>query len=391
MSIRTDTDVVVIGGGVIGCAVAYYLAKRGASVTIVERANVGSGASAANAGSINMVTKKPGLALALGMASQRLYMGLARELGCDIEYSVTGKLIVAEAETELGYIEEMHTGQRAGGAPVELVSAGRCRELNGLLEARVLGGLYCPTDAQANPFLVTRAYANAACNRGARIMANTEVNAIETADGRVNRVVTSRGTLSTGWVINAAGAHAAAVGAMVGAAHDVRPWRGQILVLEAIDDLPAVGVSGASQIMSKQAKATADNSGRGAPRVVLYYSRRPVNGTVLLGSTYEFVGYDVRNTREGVAGICRSSTRAMPGLARFNLVRSWAGLRPYSPTGPILGRAGGPAGYLVATGHGGDGMALAPITGLYLAETVAREGECDLPGFLDQQKLAAAA
>ena len=391
MSLKTDTDVVVIGGGVIGCAVAYYLAKRGASVTIVERANVGSGASAANAGSINMATKKPGLALALGMASQRLYAGLARELGCDIEYSVTGKLIVAEAESELAYIEEMHAGQCAGGAPVELVAAGRCRELNGLLEARVLGGLYCPTDAQANPFLVTRAYANAACNRGARIMANTEVQAIETAGGRVNRVGTSRGTFSTGWGVNAAGAHAAAVGVMVGAAHDLRPWRGQILVLEAVDYLPAVGVSGASQIMSKQAKATPDNSGSGVPRVVLYYSRRPVNGTVLLGSTYEFAGYDVRNTREGVAGICRSSTRAMPGLARFNLVRSWAGLRPYSPTGPILGRAGGPAGYLVATGHGGDGMALAPITGLYLAETVAREGECDLPGFLDHQKIAAAA
>ena len=389
MNFRTDTDVVVIGGGVIGCAVAYYLAKGGARVTIVERLQVGSGASAANAGSINMATKKPGFALALGMASQRLYSGLAQELGCDVEYAVTGKLIVAQTETELAYIEQMYAGQRAGGAPVELVSAARCRELNSLLETSLLGGLYCRTDAQANPFLVTRAYASAACSRGVRIMTRTEVSAIETDGGRVSGVVTSRGTLKADWVVNAAGAHAAAVGAMVGATHDVRPWRGQILVLEAVEALPEVGISGASQIMSKQASPPTD-AARGAPKVVLYYSRRPVNGTVLLGSTYEFVGYDVRTTPAGVAGICRSSTRAMPGLARFNVVRSWAGLRPYSPTGPILGRAGGPDGYMLATGHGGDGMALAPISGLYLAQLIAREGKCDLPDFLGEFKAAAA-
>src|SRR4051812_10283474 len=160
MSFDKNSDVVVIGGGVIGCAVAYYLARRGARVTVVERAHVGNGSSAANTGSINMATKKPGPALALGMASQRMYGSLAQELGCDIEYTVTGKLIVAETETELTYIEDMCAGQRAAGAPVEIVSAARCRELNNLLEGRLLGGLYCPTDAQSNPFLVTQAFAD---------------------------------------------------------------------------------------------------------------------------------------------------------------------------------------------------------------------------------------
>jgi len=99
MSFTKDTDVVVIGGGVIGCAVAYYLAKRGARVTVVERFGIGNGSSAANTGSINMATKKPGIALSLGMASQRLYGGLAQELGRDLEYTITGKLIAAETET----------------------------------------------------------------------------------------------------------------------------------------------------------------------------------------------------------------------------------------------------------------------------------------------------
>ena len=324
------------------------------------------------------------------MASQRLYGGLAAELGRDLEYTVTGKLIVAESETELAYIEELCAGQRAAGAPVEIVSAARCRELNDLLEARVLGGLYCPTDAQANPFLVTQAFADAARERGVRIVTHTAVQAIETAGNRVSRVVTSNGELSADWVVNAAGAHAAAIGKMLGVVHDVRPWRGQLVVLEAAENLPAVGVSGASQMLSKHAPVD-PGAGSAAPKAALYYSRRPFSGTVLLGSTYEFAGYDVRTTREGVAAICRCTARAMPRLAKHNAVRSWAGLRPYSPSGPILGRAGGPDGYVVATGHGGDGMALAPITGLYLAELIARDGkDCELSAFLGGLEPAAA-
>lgn len=385
-----NSDVVVIGGGVIGCAVAYYLAGRGARVTVVERSYVGGGASAANAGAINMATKKPGYALDLGMASQRLYGSLADELDSDIEYAVVGKLIVAETETEVAYLDELCKGQQAAGADVEMVSAPRCRELNSLLEGRVLAGLYCATDAQANPFKVTQAFAQAGQNRGVTILADTEVQAIALNGGRVGAVTTSRGAIRADWVVNAAGAYAAEVGKMVGAVHDVVPRRGQLVVLEAAEDLPDVGVSGAGQMLSKHSAVTS-NVGGNALNLALYYSRRPVNGTVLLGSTNEFAGYDVRTTHEGVAGICRCTTRVMPRLGHFNAVRSWAGLRPYSAQGPLLGRVGGPDGYLVATGHGGDGMALAPITGLYLAESIARDGkDCDLPAFLGRLGQAAA-
>jgi len=157
-----DADVAIIGGGVIGCAVAYYLSKQGAKVTVIERAAVGSGASSVNSGVISMATKKPGLALDLAMASQRLYPGLCAELGADVEYLVLGNLIVAENETEAGFIEELAKEQAAAGVPVEIVSAQRCRELNKLLEGRILSGMYCPTDAQVDPFKVTQAYARAA-------------------------------------------------------------------------------------------------------------------------------------------------------------------------------------------------------------------------------------
>ena len=380
---QSDTDVAVIGGGVIGCAVAYYLAKQGARVTVIERSVVGGGASAANSGVISMATKKPGLALDLAMSSQRLYPGLSAELGMDIDYLVQGNLIIAETETEAGFIEDLGKAQQAAGVPIEFVSAQRCRELNPLLEGRVLSGLYCPTDAQADPFKVTHAFARAAQDRGAQIFAGTEVEAIESAGTRVRRVLTSKGAVHANWIINAAGAHAPAIGAMVGATHDVRPRRGQIVILEAADGMPAVRVSGASQLLAKHGGAAA-----GAGLVSLGYTSRPTSGTVMLGSTNEFVGYDTRTTLAGIAGICKYAARLMPGLGKLNAVRAWAGLRPYSAQGAVLGYAGGPDGYAVAIGHGGDGVALAPVTGLYLADFIAGDGRGnDLPAFLGKLKL----
>jgi len=379
-----DADVAIIGGGVIGCAVAYYLSKQGAKVTVIERAAVGSGASSVNSGVISMATKKPGLALDLAMASQRLYPGLCAELGADVEYLVLGNLIVAENETEAGFIEELAKEQAAAGVPVEIVSAQRCRELNKLLEGRILSGMYCPTDAQVDPFKVTQAYARAAEKLGAQIVSSTEVKSIETSHGRVSRVVTARGAVNANWVINAAGAHASAIGTMVGVTHEVKPRRGQCVILEASEDVPGVRVSSAGQLLAKHGGAPAG----GGLQVPLGYTSRPVSGTVMLGSTNEFVGYDTRTTREGVAGICRSAVNLMPQLGRFNAVRAWAGLRPYSAKGPLLGDGGGAAGYAVATGHGGDGVALAPISGRYMAEFIASDGkQNDLPAFLGKLKV----
>lgn len=373
-----DSDVVVIGGGVIGCAVAYYLAKRGARVTLIERAIVGSGASSANSGAIAMATKKPGLSLDLAMASQRLYPGLTAELGSDVDYVVEGNLIVAETEAEAAHLEALAAAQQAAGVPVRTVSAARCRELNPLLEGRVLGGVHCETDAQADPFKVTRAYARAAQNAGADILVHTGVEAIETEAGRVRSVRTGRGTVRAKWVVNAAGAHAPEIGRMVGVVHEVLPRRGQIIALEATEDMPAIRVSGAGQLLAKHGGA-----GTAGANVSLSYTSKPLNGTVLLGSSNEFAGYDTRTTLAVVAEICRRARGLMPRLGELNALRSWAGLRPYSASGPVLGGAGGPDGYATAIGHGGDGVALAPITGVYLAEYIASAGKTkDLPAFL---------
>jgi len=376
-----DSDVAVVGGGVIGCSVAYYLARQGARVTVIERGRVGGGASSANSGVISLATKKPGLALDLAIASQRMFEGLGRELGADVEYSVDGGLIVAENETEAAFLEELVAAQQAAGAPVELVSGERCRELNPLLEGRVLSGTYCATDAQTNPFKVVNAFARAAEALGARILHETAVESIETAGARVTGVRTSRGEVRARWVVNAAGAHAAEIGKHVGVAHEVIPRRGQIVVLEATDALPSIRVSSAGTLLAKH-RGTGNSI-----NAAFSYTRKPLAGTVLLGGTNEFAGFDTRTTRAALGEICRLAIGAMPRLRTMNALRSWAGLRPYSAKGPVLGAGGGPEGYAVAIGHGGDGVALSPITGLYLSEYIGREGrECDLGEFLARVK-----
>lgn len=368
----------------VGCAIAYYLAKRGIRVTVIERSIVGSGASSANSGAIALATKKPGIALELAMASQRLYPGLTTELGSNVDYVVEGNLIVAETEVEAAHLEALVADQQAAGVPVQPVSAARCRELNPLIEGRVLGGIHCPTDAQVDPFKVTRAYANAARNAGAEILVRTGVETIEVVGGRVRGVRTRRGAVRAQWVINAAGAHAPEIGRMVGVTHEVLPRRGQIIVLEATEGMPTIRVSGAGQLLAKHGAAAA-----GGANVAPSYTSKPLNGTVLLGSSNEFAGYDTRNTLPVMAEICRRARNLMPRLGGLHALRCWAGLRPYSASGPLLGGAGGPDGYATAIGHGGDGMALAPITGLYLAEYVAREGRnCSLPDFLGVLKTA---
>lgn len=383
----TRADVVVVGGGVVGCAVAYYLSKAGARVALVERGVVGGGASSVNPGSIAMATKKGGTVLELARASQRLHEGLSAELGTSTEYAVEGNLIVAESETEIAYLESLAQGQREAGVPVELVSEERCRALNPLLRGRVLSGLYCATDAHANPFKVTQGFADAARNRGADILTGMAVEGISVEHGQVRAVMTSRGTIEADWVVNAAGAYAPTIGRMVGAAHDVVPRRGQIVVLEAVDALPGIRVSGASQLLAKHVSAPTDGQPRRTP-VSLSYTRKPASGTVLLGSTNEFVGYDSRTTHEVLAGICACASRFMPELGRLNVLRGWAGLRPYSSKGPLLGDGGGPRGYAVATGHGGDGMALSPVTGLYLSRYIGHEGR-DYPVARFLQELSA--
>ncbi|MCC6531211.1 MAG: FAD-binding oxidoreductase [Burkholderiales bacterium] len=379
-------DVAIVGGGVIGCSVAHYLSATGARVAVVERTQIGRGASAANSGVISLATKKPGLALDLALVSQQMFPTLSAELGYDVEYLVDGGMIIAQSETQARFLDELVAAQRSDGAGIAMIDAAQAIALNPLLAGRVLSASHCPTDAQANPFRVTQGFARSAEKLGAAILHDTAVEAIDVSGGRVRSVHTSRGEIRTRWIVNAAGAHANEVGKMVGVEHDVVPRRGQLVILEATDDLPNIRVSSAGALLAKHQGSTQSINAAFA------YTRKPLSGTVMLGGTNEFAGFDTATTKTGIGEICRLAVSAMPYLGQLHALRSWAGLRPYSPQGPQLGLTQGPAGYAVAIGHGGDGVALAPVTGRYVAEVIAADGkDADLKQYLAREKARLAA
>src|SRR6185503_4361309 len=173
------------------------------------------------------------------------------------------------------------------------------------------------------------------------------------------------------------------IAAMLGVQHGVKPRRGQIIVLEATPDIPAVRVATAESLLAKHGGSSSGSSAN----VAMSYLARPLSGTVLLGSTNEFVGFDTRTTPAALGEICRYARRLMPQLGDMHAVRAWAGLRPYSSKGPLLGMNGGPEGYVTAIGHGGDGVALSPITGVYVADVIASEGKGrDIDAFLREMR-----
>src|SRR5882672_4369521 len=166
------TDVLIVGGGLAGCATAYYLAREGVEVTLIERYDLNTQASGCNAGSIHaQIAHEPFMSLGDGWArnfaptiplmleSIRLWAGLEAELGCDLEVSLAGGILVAETEAQLRDIERKASLERAHGLSVEMLSTGDLRRMAPYVSEQMIGGAFCPTEGKANPLKVTPAFA----------------------------------------------------------------------------------------------------------------------------------------------------------------------------------------------------------------------------------------
>lgn len=363
-ALPATADVVVIGAGIVGCSVAYHLARRGISAVVLERATRASGASSANPGTISLVTKQPGPSLDLALLTFERFATLSAELERDVEYERCGVLVVAESDLEMEFLSDLAQRQRVAGAPVETVDAAGARLLNPLLSEAALGGTYCHLDAHVNPHALTLAYAVAAERRGATIVEMTVAIAVSVDRGAICSVQTDRGRVATKWLVNCAGADATAVGAMVGVRHDVVPRVGRMIVLAAPIDLPEVKVVTARQL---RAKHLADYKAGG---LSFGYTRKQRSRSVILGTTNEAAA-TAQTPAEATRAILGYAARLMPRLVQLPVTRTTRGVRPTSAAGPIIGRGGGPEGYLAATGHGGDGVSLSAITGEIIAEIIA--------------------
>jgi glycine/D-amino acid oxidase-like deaminating enzyme len=361
-------DVIIIGAGVIGASIAYHLSKENIQAVVLDKKEIATGSSSACEGLLLLQSKKPGIHLDMALDSIRRFPALVQELDHPIEYENKGGLVVIETEEELDAMQLFVEKQKKHSVDVSLLSTEQARQKEPALSENIIGATFSPLDSQVNPILLTLGFLGAAQKAGAKVFASTPVRAIELTAGRVTAVNTDRGKIETSVVINAAGTFAPEIGALVNLTIPIKPRRGQILVTEATAPILKRCILSAMYIAAKFNPQIAEAGGVG------FAVEQTANGNILIGSTREFVGFDKHTTDEGIQNIAGTILRVIPGLENLHVIRAFAGLRPYTPDGlPILGKVESIDGFIMAAGHEGDGITLAPVTGEMIARLVAAQ------------------
>lgn len=354
--------VIVVGGGIAGCAVAMELADRGADVTLVERDQPGVGATGASAGMLaaQYETYEADAAFRLGVASREVWPAFADRLETLSDWEVglrsDGMLVAnrsAEEEREASAALAMH---HEFGLRGEIVDPAAARGIHEGVASGIDSWLWLPDEAQVDAQRVAVALGDAVRASGARLAMGAEVEALTREHGRVTGVRLADGTTLAGeGVVLAAGAWSDRVEGLPRGL-PVKPVRGQILRLMPAEPVPWTLVT--------------DHGGR--------YLVPRVNGTVLMGSTMEDVGFDDTVTEEGREVLAAAAAGLLPELAEARIVESWAGLRPISSDHrPILGPDPDLEGLHYAAGHGRNGILFAPLVGRAVADLVL-DGESEV-------------
>ncbi|MCF8012601.1 MAG: FAD-binding oxidoreductase [Clostridiales bacterium] len=366
------SEIVIIGGGVIGTSIAYNLSKKGKKVILVEKGDLAFGASGSCDQEIILQSKSPGVHLQMAMRSAEIYKTLEDELNHPIEYKNTGGMIIIETEEEMKTMEGIVEKQKKFGFNVEILDRNEAAKLQGGLAEHLQGSTYSPQDAHINSMELTIGYANAAKKLGAEVILNTEVTGIKQENRKITGVQTSDGDIDSEIVINCAGAWAPAIAQMAGINIPIQPRRGQIIITEEVPPYVMGDILSARYIAAKYNPDILKNSNDPGIKLGVGLALSQMEkGNIMIGATREFVGYDTSVTREGIKEILKYATRLVPGIRDLNIIRVFAGLRPYTPDGlPVIGFMENVEGFFMAAGHEGDGIALAPVTGEIVSDLI---------------------
>lgn len=359
-------DVVVVGGGIIGAACAFYAAQAGLSVTVLERGSIGGGTTSRGEGNILVSDKGPGPELELALLSQSLWGDLGEELGPErFELEPKGGVVVATSENGLRTLRGFGSGQRGAGVKVTEVAADELPEYEPHLARDLPGGAFYPQDMQVQPVLAAASLLAAARQRGVRVQTGAEVVGAEWGrDGRLTGVLTKDGRHQAGAVVNAAGTWGGAVGDLLGGPVPVLPRRGFVLVTEPLPRVVRHKVYSAEYVEN----VASDDAGLEASAVV----EGTRGGTVLIGASRERVGFERTMPVEIVRRLSAQAVRLFPVLADVKLIRVYRGFRPYCPDHlPVIGEDPRVAGLFHACGHEGAGIGLATGTGRLVSQLLA--------------------
>lgn len=358
----TEAAVVVIGAGIVGLSTALFLARLGVEVVVVDRGYPNARASGGNAGSLHAQllsfdhgAKAGGSSLAaqtlpLQRDSIEMWKDIQAESDLDLDIKITGGLMVAENERDLGFLAEKSRMERSFGIDCEMVDAATLRTLEPALDDLFIGAAFCPQEGKINPLVATQAVLDAALKLGVRIYSNAAVTAIEQL-GSGFAVRTVRGAIKAGKVVNAAGAFAGEIGRMAGVNVPVFGAPLQMCVTEPVKP------------MISRLVAHADR------HLTLKQTR---NGSFLIGGGWT-AGLDTihnhpRPTRESIEGNLWVAQRVVPALRKLHVIRTWAAMNIDIDGAPILGEHPQLPGFFNAVTS--NGYTLAPLVGRITADLV---------------------
>jgi glycine oxidase len=361
--------VAVIGGGIIGCATAGELAKRGCRVTLLERASPGAEASSAAAGLLAPLgpAPEPGPFHRLAIESWRLYPRVASELreltGVDVEHMTAGTLYPLHSPREIEAARQRRSWPLAMEFGIEVVEGSELHALEPALSKDLTAALWIRGDHWVNNQRLVTAYAAAAAARGVTVRTGAEVTRILIEGGRARGVLVDGDTLQADAVLLAAGAWSGALAESIGVRLPVAPVRGQMLAVSNVPPLITRAIHGDD----------------------IYVVPRP-SGEVLVGATVEHAGFVRAVTPDGLGALITAAVALVPEIGRRPVTRSWCGFRPWVPDGqPVLGPWPDLPGLFAATAHYRNGILMAPITAALLTRCIVDGGTPDsilpfLPG-----------
>ena len=347
-----QADVIIIGGGVIGCAVAYNLAKSQVKPLVIDKAGgVGREASRAGAGILASHASTQAPSAELCRASLALYPPLAEELKAetqiDIEFIQSGSIAVFSTDAEKKGLISLAERRVERGFTAEVLTAAQVLELEPAVSKEVNGGVRFTHDAQVRSAKLSEALAKGAAQLGAQFLFGNPVNALLRKAERAVGVEVNGETYHGETIVIAAGCWSGKMAALLDYQLPIEPVRGQIVLTET---------------MRPRFRHIIDGYG-------VYLVPRS-DGKILIGATVEFVGFDNRTTLGGIHGLIEAGTSLMPALREMAFVQAWSGLRPYAKGGPYLGKLPGFDNVIVASGHYKNGILLAPITGKLICELI---------------------
>jgi sarcosine oxidase subunit beta len=352
-------DVVIIGGGVVGLSIAYYLAlKRAGRIVLFEKGQLGEGSTSRCVGGIR-VQFSTEINIRFSLESLKTFERFEEEFGVNPEFKRIGYLFLAAAEWEIGVFKENIKLQKKFDIPVEFLSPNEIRSRWPYLRMDdILGGTFCSRDGYAGPNEILSGFASGAKRAGVKIYEGMEIMGISSAKGKIYSVKTKDEEIFTPVVVNAGGPYAASIGEMVGIKLPVKPLRRQIFVTAPF------------HLTDRPIPLTIDFH-RG------WYFRQEGDGLLLSGPLDLEPSLNLNIDYEAMAEASENAMYRVPVLEKARIARGWAGLYEISPDHhAILGRVSEVEGFILANGFSGHGFQHSPAVGKVISELIA-DGEAN--------------